>query len=139
MFKDIELSTDVMKAYSTSLSASSTSTAFDLYVNVLSIGNWPTYPPSTVVLPSYMASSLDRFKAFYVSKHSGRTLKWQHTLDHCTLKAKFPRGGKKELAVSLFQGLVLLLFNDEEMEGGKMSFKDIVEATRMGSFLFPFH
>lgn len=121
-----------MKAYSVSTSNSTTASPFDLYVNVLSVGNWPSYPPVNVQIPESMAHALERFKTFYVAKHSGRSLKWQHSLDYCSLKAKFPKGGKKELAVSLFQALVLLLFNDEEMEGGMLSFKEIVEATRMG-------
>ncbi len=35
---------------------------------------------------------------------------WQPSLAHCLLKAKFP-SGKKELQVSLYQAIVLLLFN----------------------------
>lgn len=102
MFKDVELSSDFARVYAAS--RPNTSSSFDLSVNVLSIGNWPTYPPSNVRLPDAMARSLERFRDFYVSKHSGRTLKWQHSLDTCAIKATFPKGGKKELAVSLFQG-----------------------------------
>ncbi|KAL8293161.1 hypothetical protein RQP46_000855 [Phenoliferia psychrophenolica] len=128
MFKDIELSSDFARVYSASRSTSSQ--PFDLSVNVLSIGNWPSYPPSNVRLPDAMAQALERFRDFYVSKHSGRSLKWQHSLDTCAIKATFPKGGKKELAVSLFQGLVLLLFNDVP-DGGKLSFEDIVADTRL--------
>jgi cullin 4 len=62
------------------------------------------------------------FKNFYVEKYTGRALKWQNQLSQCTLKANFPLG-KKELQVSLFQSVVLLLFNDEE----KLTFKEIKE------------
>jgi cullin-4 len=79
-----------------------------------------------------MSMALDRFKAFYVSKYSGRTLSWAHALDTCSLKAKFPKGGRKELAVSLYQAIVLLLFNDTGEEGS-LSFKDIVDMTRLGT------
>ncbi|KAF3628237.1 Cullin-4A [Capsicum annuum] len=68
----------------------------------------------------------DIFKEFYLSKYSGRRLMWQNSLGHCVLKAEFPKG-KKELAVSLFQTVVLMLFNDAE----KLSFQDIKEATRI--------
>lgn len=130
MFKDVELSSDFARVYAAS--RPNTSSSFDLSVNVLSIGNWPTYPSSNVRLPDAMARSLERFRDFYVSKHSGRTLKWQHSLDTCAIKATFPKGGKKELAVSLFQGLVLLLFNDVP-DGGKLSFEDIAADTRLGA------
>ncbi|KAM0754279.1 Cullin-domain-containing protein [Meredithblackwellia eburnea MCA 4105] len=128
MFKDIELSSDFARVYSTSRAASTTS--LNLSVNILSMGNWPSYSPSNVRLPGSMALALDKFKEFYVSKHSGRSLQWQHSLDTCALKAQFPKGGKKELAVSLFQAIILLLFNDVP-EGGSLSFEEIKEGTRI--------
>ncbi|XP_077141197.1 cullin-4B isoform X2 [Ranitomeya variabilis] len=64
------------------------------------------------------------FKTFYLGKHSGRKLQWQSTLGQCVLKAEFNEG-KKELQVSLFQTLVLLMFN----EGEEFSFEDIRQAT----------
>ncbi|KAK4052424.1 hypothetical protein OIV83_002226 [Microbotryomycetes sp. JL201] len=132
MFKDIELSDDIMRAYNGALSSSSNPSSynFDLHVNVLSQGNWPTYPPTTVALPTTMSAALERFKAFYTSKYSGRTLSWVHALDTCTLKAQFPKGGKKELSVSLFQAVILLLFNTVA-QGQTLSYKEIVESTRI--------
>lgn len=124
MFTDIDLSTEIMKLYTANNPSS-------LSVNILSQGNWPTYPACNPRIPESMIKSLEKFKGFYVGKHSGRTLKWQHNLDQLSLKANFGKGGKKELAVSLFQGLVLLLFN-EVAEGGKLSYKEILEATRLG-------
>ena len=59
-----------------------------------------------------LAPALDSFSAFYNAKYSaGRRLQWQHNLGHCLVKAVFP-SGRKELDVSFFQALVLLLFND---------------------------
>ncbi|GAA6031535.1 hypothetical protein JCM8097_006505 [Rhodosporidiobolus ruineniae] len=140
MFKDIELSQDVMRAYSATSLASKSSTsskglssspgAVDLSVSILSQGNWPTYPPFPIALPPYLTTHLERFKAFYVSKHSGRTLSWAHGLDTCSLRAQFPKGGRKELMVSLGQAVVLLLFN-EVGEGGKLSLEEIGEATKL--------
>ncbi|KAF5944098.1 hypothetical protein HYC85_018175 [Camellia sinensis] len=66
----------------------------------------------------------DIFKEFYLSKYSGRRLMWQNSLGHCVLKAEFPKG-RKELAVSLFQTVVLMLFNDVQ----KLSFQDIKDST----------
>jgi len=53
-------------------------------------------------------------------------LTWQNSLGHCVLKTTFP-SSKKELAVSLFQTVILLLFNDAK----KLSFKEIQAATTM--------
>jgi len=71
-----------------------------------------------------MCQYREAFKTFYLSKHSGRRLQWQPSLGHCVLKASFPHGDK-ELQVSLFQSLVLLLFNSTD----KQSFTYIKEAT----------
>lgn len=94
------------------------------------------------------------FKMFYLGKHSGRKLQWQSTLGHAVLKAEFKevaglfikskslRGqrqtcncnkyfvlqGKKELQVSLFQTLVLLMFS----EGEEFSMEEIRTATGIG-------
>ncbi|CDQ94240.1 unnamed protein product [Oncorhynchus mykiss] len=64
------------------------------------------------------------FKLFYLGKHSGRKLQWQPTLGHAVLKTEF-KEGKKELQVSLFQTLVLLMFN----EGEEFSVEEIKSAT----------
>uniref|UniRef100_A0A8D0G9D2 Cullin-4A n=1 Tax=Sphenodon punctatus TaxID=8508 RepID=A0A8D0G9D2_SPHPU len=64
------------------------------------------------------------FKTFYLGKHSGRKLQWQTTLGHAVLKAEFTEG-KKEFQVSLFQTLVLLMFN----EGEEFSFEEVKMAT----------
>lgn len=132
----MELSADIMRAYSATSSGSKGSgDAFDLSVAVLSQGNWPSYPPFPISLPASLTSALDRFKAFYVSKHSGRTLTWAHGLDTCSLRANFPTkgkgGGRKELLVSLAQAVILLLFNS--VGDGKMSVEEIGEATKLGS------
>lgn len=128
MFKDIDVSADIMKAYKATRGAED---PFDLNVSVLTTGNWPPYPQGDLHIPSDMISVLDRFKSFYMSKHSGRKLTWAHALDHCVVAAKFPKGGKKELVVSLHQALVLLLFNDLPKDG-KLGFKDILQQTGLG-------
>ncbi|XP_045496375.1 cullin-4A isoform X2 [Colias croceus] len=68
----------------------------------------------------------DHRAKFYLAKHSGRKLQWQPTLGHCVLRAHFLQGNK-ELQVSLFQALVLLLFND----GNNLSFEDIKATTNI--------
>ncbi|KAB8360732.1 hypothetical protein FH972_024467 [Carpinus fangiana] len=43
-------------------------------------------------------------------KHTGRKLQWKHALAHCQLRASFPKG-KKEIVVSAFQAIIMLMFN----------------------------
>lgn len=54
---------------------------------------------------------------------------WQNNLGHCVVKATFPKG-KKELLVSLFQTVVLLLFNDQKRD--HLTYNEIKELTNIG-------
>lgn len=83
-------------------------------VHVLTSSHWPSYPAmDSIILPPLLKGCTDSFEDFYFSKFgSNRKLFWQHSLEHVTLKAYFPHG-RKELEVSLFQALVLLLYNNK--------------------------
>ncbi|URE17705.1 Cullin family [Musa troglodytarum] len=125
MFKDIELSKEINDSFKQSSQARTKLPAgIEMSVHVLTTGYWPTYPPMDVRLPRELNVYQDIFKEFYLSKYHGRRLMWQNSLGHCVLKAEFPRG-KKELSVSLFQAVVLMLFNDTQ----RLSFQDIKDST----------
>jgi cullin-4 len=140
MFKDVDLSHDVMNAFksgTTATAATTTTTTtnaqlasvapgLDMSVHVLTSGFWPTYPILECTLPDELAAAQKVFMDFYLSKHQGRRLVWHNSLGTCVIKAKFD-GGAKELSVSLFQAAVLSLFNDTDT----MSFKDIATATKL--------
>jgi cullin 4 len=80
-----------------------------------------------------MQECLTRFNEFYRQKHSSRKLDWYHTLGTATLTARFPKGDK-ELSVSLFQAVVLLLFgNMDDSEGVKLNYEDIRQQTGLSS------
>uniref|UniRef100_A0A8D8NJT0 Cullin-4A n=1 Tax=Culex pipiens TaxID=7175 RepID=A0A8D8NJT0_CULPI len=112
MFKDMELSRDINIAFRQYMANSEGKELqnIDLTVNILTMGFWPTYPVMEVTLPQELLQYQSIFNKFYLAKHSGRKLQWQPTLGHCVLKARFD-AGPKDLQVSLFQALVLLLFN----------------------------
>ncbi|KAK8575953.1 hypothetical protein V6N12_063601 [Hibiscus sabdariffa] len=125
MFKDIELSKEINESFKQSSQArTKLPSGIEMSVHVLTTGYWPTYLPIVLRLPQELNFYQDIFKEFYLSKYSGRRLMWQNLLGHCVLKANFSKG-KKELAVSLFQTVVLMLFNDAE----KLSFQEIKEST----------
>ncbi|WZZ02211.1 hypothetical protein YC2023_074539 [Brassica napus] len=125
MFKDIELSKEINESFKQSSQArTKLPSGIEMSVHVLTTGYWPTYPHMDVKLPHELNVYQDIFKEFYLSKYSGRRLMWQNSLGHCVLKAGFSKG-KKELAVSLFQAVVLMLFNDAM----KLSFEDIKDST----------
>ena len=124
MFKDIELSRDIMASFRESSQHREMQSDVELSVSVLTQGYWPTYPPAEVNLPAEMGALQEGFSSYYTSKHSGRRLQWHPYLGHCTLKANFPLG-RKELSVSLLQTTVLLLFNDAD----GIAYADLLKAT----------
>ena len=142
MFKDVDLSRDLMKAHNESRKKS-TATAIttetvtvtvtetndvESYVNVLTAGSWPTYPRAEINLPRELERARDAFAAFYLGKHSGRKLAWLDGLGHCVLRARFDKG-EKELCMSTFQAAVLLLFNSARDES--MTAREILDASGM--------
>jgi len=126
MFKDMELSKELMFAFKQHLNNVKNESSIDMTVSVLTMGYWPTYQPMEVVLPQEMVRLQEIFKKFYMSKHSGRKLQWQPNLGSCVLKSRF-KAGQKELQVSQFQALVLLPFNDSD----EIQFEDIKAKTNI--------
>jgi len=74
-----------------------------------------------------MQKELDSFAAFYNEKHQGHKLEWNYALGTVSLRARFA-AGQKELSVSLYQAVVLLLFNDME----EIPFSDVKLHTGIG-------
>jgi cullin 4 len=113
MFKDIELSKEEMLEHRQRLDNSTASSDVDLSVMILSKAAWPSYPDIKVNIPKDVQSTLNRFEGSYNTHHSGRVLEWKHGLAHCVVSAQFTK--KKELVVSGFQAIVLLLFNKDDV------------------------
>ncbi|KAK0556373.1 hypothetical protein OC846_001196 [Tilletia horrida] len=130
MLKDVAISTEIMQAFNAGLAAKQQADddeELDLNVFVLTQAHWPTYAPIDVVVPPHMSKALDRFASFYQTRNSGRKLQWQHSLGTNVVKTTLGSGGK-ELMVSTFQTVVLLLFNGLE-KGQTLSYQQIESAT----------
>jgi Cullin family len=127
MFKDMDLARDEMASYNALQRERREKPPLDLNVNVLSSAAWPTYPDTPVRVPVGITKALSEFEKFYNNKYNGRKLSWKHQLAHCQLRARFPRGDK-EIVVSSFQAIVLLLFNDVP-SGGTLRYDQIQEVT----------
>jgi hypothetical protein len=133
MFKDIDLAKDVLTSFKNTRAGHNKAGGMDLFVNVLSASAWPTYPDVQVNLPAEIGSYLEAYEHHYQAKHSGRKLAWKHALAHCIVKAYFPKGVNKELVVSSFQAIVLLLFNGVE-GGAHLTFDQIQTASGLCRF-----
>ena len=107
--------------------------AVDLNVNVLSASAWPTYPDVAVEVPPDISKAIMDFEDHYKVKHTGRKLTWKHALAHCQLKASFPKGNK-EIVVSSFQAIVMLLFNGRPPNEA-VPYTEIKAATNLCEYL----
>ncbi|KAG2753458.1 Cullin-domain-containing protein [Suillus brevipes Sb2] len=127
MFNDLALSRDIMREYHARITGGST--AQKLSVMVLQRSVWPFQERKTDVdLPSSMQAELNNYTTFYKIKHQGHKLVWDHSLGTATVKARFA-AGPKDLTVSLYQAVVLLLFNEET----EIGYRHISGETRMGN------
>ncbi|GJE92100.1 cullin-domain-containing protein [Phanerochaete sordida] len=122
MFTDLALSRDLTAEYRARKGGDA-----KLSLMVLQRSVWPfTARTQDVVLPVWMTDELNKFTEFYGEKHKGRKLDWDHSLGHATLRAHF-KAGVKELTVSLYQAVVLLLFNEAE----ELSFRELKAQSSM--------
>lgn len=80
-------------------------------VQVLTVGNWPSYKAPEVALPPQMSKCMEVFKEWHDAKHQKRRLTWVHSLGNATVRATY---GKKsyDLQVTTLQAVVLNAFND---------------------------
>lgn len=76
-----------------------------------------------------MQTNLTDFTTFYKGAHSGHKLDFDHSLGTAQVFGRFDKDDK-ELSVSLYQTIVLLLFNDND----EISYNDIKTNTGMGTF-----
>eukprot|EP00756_Hemistasia_phaeocysticola_P015860 Hpha_TRINITY_DN15438_c5_g1::TRINITY_DN15438_c5_g1_i1::g.172953::m.172953/K10609/CUL4; cullin 4 len=133
MLNDMTVSADIMEAFKRSGKSDHVGggRGIELGVQVLTQSYWPSSAPVDVKIPPHMSSLLEAFRSFYLSRHKGRRLQWQASLCMCTVKAAFP-SGRKELIVSLYQALVLLLFNDAgELTVGELQQLTGIEAQEL--------
>ncbi|CAH0555210.1 unnamed protein product [Brassicogethes aeneus] len=126
MFNDISISQSINEAFKQHLKSTRLETSVDLCINILTNSFWPNYPNYEVNLPDELVNYQLAFQKFYAYNHSGRKLIWQPNLGHCIVKGNF-EAGNKELQVSLFQTLVLLLFD----KTAKLSYLEIRELTNL--------
>lgn len=89
-----------------------------------------------------MANELRKFERYYHEQNKGlydrvklgQRLDWQHYLGTVSLQGHFTPGSK-EIKVTLYQAIVLLLFNDAPT----LSFRDIKSRTGLGMLLWVNH
>lgn len=126
MFKDMAVSEDLSANYKSHVVrlGDPDPKRAELDVNVLTSTMWPletmaasyrTEGSSSCIFPPQVETIKQGFEKFYLEKHSGRQLTWQPHMGSADLRVYFQEmKGKKtrELNVSTYAMLILLLFND---------------------------
>ncbi|CAD6199081.1 unnamed protein product [Caenorhabditis auriculariae] len=128
MFKDMETSVDLNQLFQQHLEHVKKPRS-NVNVRVLTTEHWPSYELYEINLPKQLRDSLTDFTDFYRSQHGTRTLNWHYALSTAVVTAKFRPGCTKELILSLYQAVVLLLFNGCE----KWTLQEVVDATKIES------
>ncbi|KAI0757463.1 Cullin-4B [Daedaleopsis nitida] len=128
MFKDLDVSRSLMEEFlKHAAQRGDASRVQKMNVMVLQRSNWPFAARKTDVdLPVWMADDLKKYMDFYRTKHQAHKLDWDHALGTANLKVQFS-SGEKELSVSLYQAVVLMLFNESD----EISYGDIKQQTRL--------
>lgn len=96
---------------------------------------WPmSQTGPTCTLPEPLIRSCQSFQQFYLSRHSGRRLTWQHSMGNADVRVSFDKR-KHDLNVSTFALVILMLF--ENLHHGEFLTYE-VRLTRIMRHLFSF-
>lgn len=127
MFKDVQLSGELMSKWRTSLGKNA---AFDLEVNVCTTGCWLMKAQQPMQLPPQLSRVCDQFKSFYLDKHNGRRLQWRMDQGKADVQINFSPNTRKIVNVTSYQMLILLLFNHPNPKT-KLTFRQIADQTQI--------
>ena len=146
MFKDMAVSEDLSSNFKTHVSrlGDPDPKRAEMEVYVLTSTMWPLEAmgssfkegegQSTCIFPSSVERIKQGFEKFYLDKHSGRQLRWQANMGTADIRAYFPQSKSKvktrELNVSTYMMVILLLFNDLE-PGASLTCEEIQAKTNI--------
>jgi len=123
MFKDIELSKDLMQKYHHNKGGERAN--IELGVNVLTTGSWPASAISPINLSAEVTSLQTDYEEFYLRQYSGRKLTWNAQMGTCVLRVVL--NTKNEFSLSVPQAVVLMQFNHHDT----LNWKQIREMTQI--------
>jgi len=126
MFKDMDISKTIMKHFKNFRLKSGRVGGSEISVTVLTSGFWPIPVVPKCILPKTAQHMIDEFTGFYLQKHSGRRLTWQHNLGSAEVRATFEKG-KKEFLLHTYQMCIMMLYNNTL----SLTFEEIKKATNI--------
>eukprot|EP00599_Poterioochromonas_sp_BG-1_P011676 CAMPEP_0173157644 /NCGR_PEP_ID=MMETSP1105-20130129/15763_1 /TAXON_ID=2985 /ORGANISM="Ochromonas sp., Strain BG-1" /LENGTH=649 /DNA_ID=CAMNT_0014075179 /DNA_START=281 /DNA_END=2230 /DNA_ORIENTATION=+ len=125
MLMDISISKSVMAEFRKSSLNGNVFAGVEFEVHLLTAGYWPLEVPGRFPsLPLVMQTCCSTFSSFYAERNNGRKLLWMANMGQVDLKGNFTPG-RKDLIVSTYQAIILLLFN----QNTTFSLNQLKEAT----------
>jgi cullin 1 len=110
MMNDMNLGADTTALFEQWMLTERASCGFEMSVQVLTTGFWPSYKSEAVNLPHEMTRSTTIFQRFYDTRTAHRRLAWIHHLGTATVVAFYGQQ-PVDVVCSTYQCLILLLFN----------------------------
>nr|AAC47123.1 CUL-4 [Caenorhabditis elegans] len=126
MFKDMDASENYGRLFNQYLEHMNKEKA-NFTARVITPEYWPTYDTYEINIPKEMRDTLTDYQDFYRVQHGNRNVKWHHGLASAVISASFRPGCKKELIATMYQTVILLLFNKCET----WTVAEIVEHTKI--------
>jgi len=124
MFKDVQLSKELMQKFKKEVFDTEKALDISLDVNVCTTGYWPSRPNAGAKLPKELEMACDKFKRFYLNQHSGHKLEWRLDQGLSELAVNFGKI-KRGLIVTTYQMMIMLVFNTYKTP----TFKQILDVT----------
>jgi len=125
MFKDVQLSRDMMAKFKKDVYDPEKKDDLQFNVNVCTTGYWPSRAIPPANLPSDVSNVCDRFKRFYLNQHSGHKLDWRLDQGQAELQVVFSAKVRRTLVVTTYQMMIMLVFNSAKTP----TFKQILDIT----------
>jgi hypothetical protein len=124
MFKDVQLSKDLMRNFKNTFDIDNT-LDMQIDVNVCTTGYWPSTNQIPCIMPQELSKACEKYKRFYLDQHSGHKLEWKYDQGQAEITIDFNPETRKSLVVSTFQMMIMLVFNSFKV----VSFKQILDIT----------
>jgi len=125
MFKDVQLSKDLMQNFKKVYDSDLDAAAVQLEVNVCTTGFWPTSKLTPCNMPKELQPSCEKYKRFYLNQHSGHKLEWRYDQGQAEVSIDFNAQTRKALVVTTYQMMILLVFNSFK----RVNYKQILDMT----------
>ncbi len=90
--------------------------SFDFTPYVYTRSHWPSFPKVDIVLPRALKEAENNFVQYYEAINSKRQLTWNYTIGKMIIQVEFANNTIRDLKVNIIQGIIIYLFEDEDVQ-----------------------